>query len=280
MKAVTLNLANYDDDSDWDQRAEMIAEVLIDLDADLVAFQEVRFNPDQPSTSASYQNMAEQVLHAIRQSEGGEAWEGTTIVTQPAMYYPQIDGEENPWEYPQPSTDEDDAQEWEGLTILSRDGVFETGSVFLSQSEGCTDNNRRITQYAATKGFDEPLHFFNTHFAFREEVCRESNAEETLAYMSRFDGFQLLVGDLNAEPDDPALQLLRDAGLVDLWQELQGNDPGYTYASDDPTKRIDYCWANQALAVQATGIELIATQPAANGVYASDHFGLCVTFDA
>lgn len=277
MKVVNWNLANYDDHPNWEQRLQMIADNLIILQPDLVALQEIRFNPDQVSTRVSYQNMAEQVLHAIRQIENGDVWAGTSIVTQTSMFYPLVGGEENPWRYPQPSPNE---KEWEGLTILSRGGVLETGSVFLSLSN-CTDFNRRITQYVAVDsldGLDDRLFLFNAHFSY-SGACRVNNVNETLAYMSRYDGYQLLVGDMNATPDDPSLQPLRDAGLVDLWQELQGDALGYTAPSDDPTNRIDYCWANQALAALATEIELIATQPE-DDVYASDHFGLCVTFDS
>ena len=278
MRVVTLNLGNYNDVAHWEQRSQRIAGALIDLEADVVGLQEVRFDPDQISTRESYQNMAEQVLRTIRETTGGEAWAGTKLVSQPAMYYPTVEGGENPWEYPQLAEGDLDRQWWEGLSLLSRSPVGETGSRFLSRGSDCTDANRRIVQQSATGELDTQVYVFNTHFALTE-ACRAANVDETLAYMSRSSGDQLLVGDLNATPDDPTLEPLREAGLVDLWQELHPDAAGHTYPSDAPAKRIDYCWASPDLAARAIAIELILTEPDPDGVYASDHLGLCVTFE-
>jgi endonuclease/exonuclease/phosphatase family metal-dependent hydrolase len=96
--------------------------------------------------------------------------------------------------------------------------------------------------------------------------------------MNGFSGPRLLVGDLNAEPGDPALQTLANGGLTDLWASLEPDQAGYTWPSNDPSKRIDYCWGDDTVAPAAQAIELVATQPV-NGIYASDHFGLLVTIN-
>ena len=276
MKIVTLNVANYDDHKEWDQRLPMIVQTLMDLKPDLVAFQEIRFNPDEPSSHASYQNMAEQVLARIRDENGGSTWENSWIMTHPAMYY-QLASIYKPWRYPQTATDDlHRTQVWEGLSILSRSLALETGGILLSNPPTSTDSNQRNTQYLTT---DRQLYLFNTHFTLDKNL-RSLNARETVDYMQRFGGQQMLAGDLNAFPDDPALNILREAGLTDLWPRFHPGDPGYTTPSDRPYKRFDYCWVNEALLSRVTGIELILTHRNANGVYASDHFGLCVTLDA
>ncbi len=274
MKLVTFNIANYNDHGDWDQRVQMIAQDLIDLDADVVGLQEVRFDPTQESTQTSYQNMGEEVLAAIHDNPEGQNWAGTAIVTQPAMYYPIQNGQQNPWRYPDVET----GAFWEGLTILSRPGIVETGTLFLSKNNSCGDNNRRSTQFAAVPDSDSVLYFFNAHFSY-DQACLTDNVSETLAYMQRFGTPQMLVGDFNATPDNSALQALRDAGFVDLWVQLHSDEDGYTYAAGDATKRIDYCWASADVAARVTSIERIGTKPNSNGVYASDHYGLCVVLD-
>jgi endonuclease/exonuclease/phosphatase family metal-dependent hydrolase len=50
----------------------------------------------------------------------------------------------------------------------------------------------------------------------------------------------LLTGDFNAEPDEPALQLARDAGFVDL---AEGTGPTYHGFGQGPLSRIDYILA-------------------------------------
>jgi len=112
----------------------------------------------------------------------------------------------------------------------------------------------------------------------------------------------LLVGDLNAAPDHPALQLLRDAGYVDLWEKLHPTtsdtplsitnpsmsismdpsvlaDLGLTFPSHNPIKRIDYGWANQLLMHYISNISVIGDDPNPDGTYASDHLGLLFEFD-
>lgn len=39
LKVVTYNLANYDDWAEWDTRRQMLAQVLIEADADVILLQ-------------------------------------------------------------------------------------------------------------------------------------------------------------------------------------------------------------------------------------------------
>jgi len=91
------------------------------------------------------------------------------------------------------------------------------------------------------------LYIFNTHFGL-DGPCLWSNVQETVEYLNLHKHrMVLLVGDLNATPNHPSLQLLRDAGYVDLWEKLHPvtsastfNDLGYTFPSNNPIKRIDF----------------------------------------
>jgi endonuclease/exonuclease/phosphatase family metal-dependent hydrolase len=262
LELMTLNLANYDDHPDWPQRIQIIVDTILSGQPDVIAVQEVRFDPGQPTTQASYQGMAEQIVYLLNQST---AYAGLSIVSQPFMFYPDA-----ACHYPAPPPDD---RLWEGLAILTRLPVTDTGAVFLTKTG--TDGNLRGTQYAAVTTPSGTFYVFNTHFGL-DETDRCSNAQQTLAYMSRFDGPQLLLGDLNAIPGDPALEILTKGGLTDLWASLQPNANGYTYPSSAPAKRIDYAWANDTARPSAQAIQLVATQPV-EGIYASDHLGLLVT---
>ena len=81
-------------------------------------------------------------------------------------------------------------------------------------------------------------------------------------------GSVLVLGDLNALPADSEIDLLRNAGLVDAFSATNPTAPGYTWPSNNPTKRIDYIWASQDLLLDDFSI---------HNTKASDHFPIAVT---
>ena len=83
-------------------------------------------------------------------------------------------------------------------------------------------------------------------------------------------GRTVLLGDLNAEPDDPEIELLRQAGLVDAFEAAGAAPPGYTSPADDPQRRIDYIWVSEDLRAGA-----FVTRES----QASDHFAVAATID-
>ena len=260
---MTLNVANYEGHRNWPKRRELTAQAILECKADVIALQEIRLDPSQPTARESYQNMAEEILCALN-AKGSH--QGSQLVYQTAMFYPLI------W-YPLPGSP---SQQWEGLGIISAFPIMETGSCFLSKPANCNDRNLRITQYAMLKANGATLSLFNTHFAL-DQPGLDANARETLAYMERQAiGPSLLVGDLNASPDNPCLDPFKEQGLTDLWQALRPDDPGFTYPASDPEIRIDYCWADEKLSKHVTSIDIVAGCPE-NGVFASDHLGLVVT---
>jgi endonuclease/exonuclease/phosphatase family metal-dependent hydrolase len=76
------------------------------------------------------------------------------------------------------------------------------------------------------------------------------------------------MGDLNAHPDDPALQPLHDAGLRDMWASAHPDESGGTYPAEAPRERIDYLFAGAGW--QVASIERIGMGTDAF----SDHCGL------
>jgi endonuclease/exonuclease/phosphatase family metal-dependent hydrolase len=225
---------------------------------------------------------------------------GASIVSQPSMYYPA-----NTIEVPLPAGVDGrfpQGTKWEGSAIIARRRILETGTRFLTKTPECTDTNLRATQLASFDVTSQDPRFshrvrhahlldhnvifiFNTHFGL-DGPCLWSNVQETIEYMAPHasNRLVLLVGDMNATPDHPALQLLRDAGYVDLWDKLHPNpitqeDLGFTFPSDKPIKRIDFGWANKLLADYVCNITIIGNTPNPDGTYASDHYGLQFTFD-
>lgn len=77
----------------------------------------------------------------------------------------------------------------------------------------------------------------------------------------------IIVGDFNAEPNDPEIKLMRAAGLQDILQSIEP-PPAFTFRTDDLYQRIDYIWASADLGW--ADVELITGT-------ASDHLGITAT---
>lgn len=110
----------------------------------------------------------------------------------------------------------------------------------------------------------EEVWFYVTHLSLEPEI-REIEVHEMIDIISEHD-HNILVGDMNANPDTPELvplfQTFRDA-----W-EATNDSPGYTFPAGDPIKRIDDIFMTPG--VQIDSAEVIET-------LASDH--LLVTAD-
>jgi endonuclease/exonuclease/phosphatase family metal-dependent hydrolase len=120
-------------------------------------------------------------------------------------------------------------------------------------------------------GEDEPLLVIATHL-HHEEEDNYVRLEQVPVLIDFWDGapFTLILGDLNARPEFPEIDLFRDAGLIDSWEEA-GQGEGLTFASNNPYQRIDWIWHTDDL--RATQAEIIMTT-------ASDHIPVLVTINA
>ncbi|MBU2602729.1 MAG: endonuclease/exonuclease/phosphatase family protein [Actinobacteria bacterium] len=83
----------------------------------------------------------------------------------------------------------------------------------------------------------------------------------------------VVMGDLNGRPGDREIEMLREAGLVEVLAEA-GVSPGYTFPSDGPIERIDYIWVTSDLLPPGQGP--LADVRVTAGT-ASDHLGIAAT---
>ena len=81
------------------------------------------------------------------------------------------------------------------------------------------------------------LHFFSTHLDYRRDPALRSIEVSEMLELIDLDNPVLLVGDLNARPDAEELRPLLNL-FNDAWG--QKKDPGYTFPSNQPDRRIDY----------------------------------------
>jgi len=254
MKIVSWNIANYDDHPQWITRKNLIADEIIKADTDIIVLQEIRFNKDHPSTKANYLNTAEQIL---TQLQSRNKFIDAKTITQPAMHFKQ-----NGF--------------WEGLSIISKNDIIETGAIFHSHIHNSVDPNKRITQYSVAVSNHFVFFLFNTHFS-NDETNLRSNIGEMMSYTERFSEYPLvLLGNMNATPQNENIHKLTMQGLMDIWNKLNPDIDGFTYPSSAPAKRIDHCWANESFTDKIKGIKLIGNKPDRDGIYPSDHLGLLI----
>jgi len=279
ISVLTLNMANYDDHLYWSNRVALFASVIADKQPDIILFQEVRFNPDQPDTKKTYQNMAEEVL-AVLQSKNFYRGAYHTHIPIERIPLPSFD---NGFNVPCPAALSPIGQtiEWEALSIISKYWIKETGCRWLTSPNTPTnDLNTRATQYATIdlSNVQGPLlYVFNIHFS-TDTNDAINNANTTLSYIQKIDYF-LLAGDFNMEPGSTPIGILNNSGfLTDMWYHFWPATPGNTFPSNNPIKRIDYIFLSTPLLQKASSIYICANRPDTTGVYASDHFGLISTF--
>src|SRR5699024_3745911 len=75
--------------------------------------------------------------------------------------------------------------------------------------------------------------------------------EEMLGIISEHD-HNILVGDMNAEPDAPELAPLFQT-FQDAWASIH-DSPGYTFRADDPVTTIDYILLSPDIEIQSSQV--------------------------
>lgn len=99
---------------------------------------------------------------------------------------------------------------------------------------------------------------------------------------------QLVMGDFNADPDEPAYARMRSAGFRSAYVEANGMEPAVTWPSglqapamdtDGDPSCLDYIWLRGR--AHAVGARLWADRPAAEDptLFPSDHVGVVATLE-
>ena len=124
------------------------------------------------------------------------------------------------------------------------------------------------------------LHHLPDDAAERDEQTRL--IVDWLASAPAADG-QVVVGDFNAHPEEPAPARLRAAGFRSAFVEANGHEPAVTWPSgivapggdtDGEPRCLDYLWLRGD--VRAVSARLVFDRPAVGDptLYPSDHFGV------
>lgn len=220
----------------YSKRMDHLVSFVNDARADIIGFQEVRYDGvfGDESEHAQVQHLAARLP-------------GYQYVYQPAMSYL--------------NTNQIYERIEEGPAVFSKHPIVQTDYLLLSRDPNDpNDSHQRLCLHAVV---DVPgwglIDVYVTHLSLSER-SREKTMVEIWNYMRAGKGkTQVLLGDLNAEPQSRGLQFLRgeaellgektdlkDAYLeVNVEAEPRSEDPEdrherFTFPSDNPVKRIDF----------------------------------------
>jgi endonuclease/exonuclease/phosphatase family metal-dependent hydrolase len=183
-----------------------------------------------------------------------------------------------------------------GLAILSRGRVLEQAALDLPDPE---PSERRILLSARVETASVPVWVHTTHLNYRlqDGLARERQVQVIDRAVSARAGQtpQVLMGDFNARPEADEIRWLRGLTTLegrrtyyqDAWALLHPRSEGWTWASAnpytarlaflEPDRRIDYVF-DTPMRRDARGLvhgcRIVLDEPSAEGVFASDHFGV------
>lgn len=184
----------------------------------------------------------------------------------------------------------------EGVAILSREPILEHASIELPHAQ---PTERRVLLSARVSCGQGSLWVHTSHLNYRltHGKQREEQVQAIEASMAArtTDRPQILMGDFNARPESDEIRWLR--GMVtlggrrtyfqDAWERLHPGERGWTWARAnpytaklaflEPDRRLDYIFVSPMRGDGRGTVHdcrIVFDQPEADGVFASDHFGL------
>jgi endonuclease/exonuclease/phosphatase family metal-dependent hydrolase len=121
------------------------------------------------------------------------------------------------------------------------------------------------------------------HHEVPDAEIRDRQAGQLLDWLERGPDFQVVVGDFNASPAEPAYARMVAAGFRSALYEANGAEPSVTWPSglegpaidtDGEPACLDYIWLRGEVTVDSARVVFDRPAVGDRGLYPSDHFGL------
>ncbi len=177
-----------------------------------------------------------------------------------------------------------------GLVILSRFSFDKTLTHIYKRVSENEKNGSRAAILIHIKTKKTAYWIANTHLSWRPEEndIRMSQTQELLKRVNSLNALSILAGDFNCEPDSEAVDLLLKKDFAELYGKLNPGKMDFTWDNNRnpylkthsvifPNRRIDLLLIHEKLLARfaAKCCELVFTKSEPNGIFPSDHFGLC-----
>lgn len=253
MKCLTFNIWNYS--RPWKERRRAIVSLIQQHLPDVVALQETRHDFRYERGVGQAEQIADLTQYIP-----------TSALGQVYVPFLRVD---------------------EGVSFLTRVQPSAVVTHHLSMDwHERDDENQRLCLGITLQCAGGLVHAFNTHFSM-SAMARRRNAREVFEFVKQHSGSEpaILMGDLNAEPHTPEIRFLigeeslmgTEGDFRDCWTAVHPSEPGFTYGSGDPVRRIDYVLARN-VPTSPRRVEIVGAAMV-DGVYPSDHMGILVEFD-
>lgn len=123
------------------------------------------------------------------------------------------------------------------------------------------------------------------HHVTADEQERDDQARQLIEWLAQAppSDATIVVGDFNAEPDEPTYRRMGDAGFRSSLLEANGAEPPVTWPSgldapakdtDGPDGCLDYIWVRGSVRVESAGLAFDRPAVGDPTLYPSDHVGL------
>lgn len=255
-RAVTLNIWNRE--GPWADRAPLIRDQLLALDADVIGLQEVLAFPGMPTLA---DELARGTPWRVHYAPAWQIGGGLTM----------------------------------GNAILSPHPLHDTQVLPLPSPEGLDSRSVAFARVELPHG---PLPVFVTHLTVQAHLCdmRCLQVRALADHVARLapigEAPPIVMGDLNADPDSDEIRFLRgltplggrSVYFADCWTATGAEGPGYTYdrrnpyalRSREPSRRIDYIFVrgpDAHLRGEPLSARLALDEPTGE-LWPSDHFAV------
>jgi endonuclease/exonuclease/phosphatase family metal-dependent hydrolase len=242
ITVATLNILHNLED--WPLRVPLIVQELIDLKPEVVCLQECLLRPSR----------AGQITDALNRSLGGEL-------------YRRFEARRTGW-----------LARIEGIAVVARLPVVEEDRLPLRSGNRVSQRIR----FSISDG--RTLDVVNNHFhhPLEDHQTRTREARSLVRWLASHPAANatVIAGDLNAEPEEPAIRMLKEhfASVFDVLGIPEPVTYGTPYAeqfeSPVPQKTIDYILISPGAGVEFCRRAFERPHAENPHIYASDHYGL------
>ncbi len=169
-----------------------------------------------------------------------------------------------------------------GNSLLVREPLVGIGDERIDLGHRRAAHRTLVTTPGGTRILVTVTHL---HDPTAEEAARDAQAEQLLDWLgvAAASDVQVVMGDFNAEPNEPTYARMTTAGFRSAHLEANGAEPAVTWPSgiqgpmidtDGPPGCLDYIWVRGPVTVSAC--RLVFDRPAVGDptLYPSDHLGL------
>lgn len=143
----------------------------------------------------------------------------------------------------------------EGIALLLRSDARAHAPFLLTldSTDRFDGQNQRVALAVTLDHPEGPVDIFVTHLSLSRDA-RTRTANELLEFIDRVhleskSVGAVLCGDLNADPQEPAVALL-ESRLTDVWRKTHGKDRGGTWPAVFPFRRLDYVFTRGAIVAE------------------------------